>query len=109
MQHVENVAGAEACGALKNVVALGAEVSDGTGFGSNTKAAFMLLFGTSVCDHTFFESCGIADLVTKFFRDRNRKCAEVFTNIVMAEDHTGSSKNPQDGDEICLTEKYCKR
>eukprot|EP00593_Proboscia_inermis_P012257 CAMPEP_0171310782 /NCGR_PEP_ID=MMETSP0816-20121228/20983_1 /TAXON_ID=420281 /ORGANISM="Proboscia inermis, Strain CCAP1064/1" /LENGTH=96 /DNA_ID=CAMNT_0011795119 /DNA_START=49 /DNA_END=336 /DNA_ORIENTATION=+ len=93
VQHIEDVAGAEACGALKNVVALGAEFSDSTGLSSNTKAAFMLFCGTSVCDYTFFESFRMVDLITTCFGDRNRKCAEEFSNIVLAEDHTGSSEN----------------
>uniref|UniRef100_A0A669E812 Glycerol-3-phosphate dehydrogenase [NAD(+)] n=1 Tax=Oreochromis niloticus TaxID=8128 RepID=A0A669E812_ORENI len=54
----------EICGALKNIVAVGAGFCDGLGFGDNTKAAVI--------------SCGVADLITTCYGGRNRKVAEAF-------------------------------
>ncbi|XP_073147944.1 glycerol-3-phosphate dehydrogenase [NAD(+)]-like isoform X3 [Henckelia pumila] len=63
---VQDMEGVELCGTLKNVVAIAAGFVDGLKMGNNTK------------DSTFFESCGVADLITTCLGGRNRKCADAF-------------------------------
>uniref|UniRef100_A0A4W5NNR8 Glycerol-3-phosphate dehydrogenase [NAD(+)] n=1 Tax=Hucho hucho TaxID=62062 RepID=A0A4W5NNR8_9TELE len=65
----------EICGALKNIVAVGAGFCDGLGFGDNTKAAVIRL---RLMEMIAF-SCGVADLITTCYGGRNRKVAEAFT------------------------------
>lgn len=80
-----DVAGVELGGSLKNIIALGAGISDGMGFGDNAKAALMTRGITEMCrlgstlgaDLTTFSGLtGIGDLIVTCtsMHSRNRRC-----------------------------------
>jgi glycerol-3-phosphate dehydrogenase (NAD+) len=86
---VTDIAGVQICSALKNVVALAAGFVDGLGLRTNSKSAIIRIgfqeirrfakqFYNGVADSTFFESCGIADLIATCSSGRNRLGAEIF-------------------------------
>eukprot|EP01134_Creolimax_fragrantissima_P003359 CFRG3359T1 len=87
---VNDVEGAELAGTLKNIVAVAAGFVDGCNLGHNAKAAIlreglkeMRLFAKSmfatVRDETFYESCGIADLIATCCGGRNHMVSMAFS------------------------------
>lgn len=81
----EDIVGVELGGALKNIIALGAGISDGMKFGDNAKAAIMTRGITEICRlgvsvganvNTFSGLTGIGDLIVTCtsMHSRNRRC-----------------------------------
>ncbi len=81
----DDTIGVELGGALKNIIALGAGISDGMGFGDNAKAAMMTrgiaeisrlgaAMGADI--HTFSGLSGVGDLIVTCtsMHSRNRRC-----------------------------------
>ncbi len=80
-----DVIGVELGGSLKNIIAIGAGIADGLGFGDNTKAALMTrgmneiaLLGETIgaSKETFRGLSGIGDLIVTCtsMHSRNRRC-----------------------------------
>lgn len=95
----EDLAGVELGGALKNIIALGAGISDGLGFGDNAKAAMMtrgitemtrlgLTMGADM--KTFSGLTGIGDLIVTCtsMHSRNRRCGILIGEGVNPEEAT---------------------
>ena len=81
----DDVVGVELGGALKNIIALGAGISDGIGFGDNAKAALMTRGITEITrlgialgskKETFAGLTGVGDLIVTCtsMHSRNRRC-----------------------------------
>lgn len=86
---VPDIAGVQICGALKNVVAMAAGFCDGMKLGTNTKSAiirigfeeirlFASIFFSGILEDTYYESAGMADMITTCFGGRNVRCAAEF-------------------------------
>jgi glycerol-3-phosphate dehydrogenase (NAD+) len=85
----DNIVAVEVCGALKNVIGVGAGFVDALECGNNTKCAIirlglmeMMAFAKEFYDcqnkDVFFESCGIADLVTTCYGGRHARLGKLF-------------------------------
>ena len=92
-----DIIGVEVGGALKNVIALGAGISDGLGFGDNTKAAIMtrgiaeiarLGIGLGAVPQTFAGLAGIGDLIVTCgsTHSRNRRAGILIGQGMALED-----------------------
>lgn len=89
VQVIADVEGAEMAGALKNVVAIAAGLADGCHLGENAKAViirqgltemrnFAKAMFPTVRDETFFEACGVADLIASCYGGRNHRIGKAF-------------------------------
>ena len=93
----DDVCGVELGGSLKNIIALGAGISDGIGFGDNAKAALMTRGITEMCRlgqalgadvATFSGLTGIGDLIVTCtsMHSRNRRCGIMIGEGMKPED-----------------------
>ena len=129
-----DVLGVELGGALKNVVALGAGISDGMGYGDNTRAALMtrgitemarLGAGMGARRDTFFGLTGIGDLIVTCTsrHSRNHRCGvmigegvppqEAIDRVGMVVEGVPTAKAARElsrklGVEMPITEAICR-
>jgi glycerol-3-phosphate dehydrogenase (NAD(P)+) len=118
----EDIRGVELGGSLKNVIAIGAGISDGAGFGDNTKAAIMtrgiaeitrLGIAMGAEPRTFAGLSGIGDLIvtcmSRHSRNRyvgeqvgkGRKLSDVLKDMVMVAEGVQTTESTRD-----LARKY---
>src|SRR6267378_562180 len=113
----EDIRGVELAGSIKNVIAIGAGIADGAGFGDNTKAAIMTrataelsrlgsLMGAQ--QRTFAGLSGIGDLIatcmSKHSRNRfvgeeigkGRKLSDVLAEMVMVAEGVATTRSVHD-------------
>ena len=109
----DDIIGVELGGALKNIIAIASGISDGLGFGSNTKAALMtrglaeiqrLGLKLGAKRETFSGLAGMGDLITtcisKFSRNRfvgeelgkGKTMDEILNNMVMVAEGVNTTK-----------------
>src|ERR1041385_3398350 len=112
-----DIQGVELAGSIKNVIAIGAGIADGAGFGDNTKAAIMTRATAEIArlgsvlgaqPRTFAGLSGIGDLiatcVSKHSRNRHvgeqigrgRKLREVLSEMVMVAEGVATTKSVHD-------------
>jgi glycerol-3-phosphate dehydrogenase (NAD(P)+) len=103
-----DVVGIELGGALKNIIAIAAGISDGLGFKTNTKAALlarglaeMVRFGKSqgALEETLFGLSGLGDMITTSFspNSRNRTLGEEIGGGLKLEDILKSKNSVAEG------------
>ncbi len=113
----EDIKGVELAGSVKNVIAIGAGIADGAGFGDNTKAAIMTratveiarlgkVFGAR--PETFAGLSGIGDLIvtcmSKHSRNRHvgeeigkgRKLSDILSEMVMVAEGVATTRSIHD-------------
>mmetsp|Transcript_18453 Transcript_18453/g.31018 ORF Transcript_18453/g.31018 Transcript_18453/m.31018 type:complete len:474 (+) Transcript_18453:80-1501(+) len=101
-QCTTDVSTVELCGALKNIIAVGAGLCDGMGATSSTKAALLrqgLQEMAQFCQYfdesgsfqmnTLLLSAGVADLIVTCYSGRNRKCGAEFARRVTSASQGG--------------------
>lgn len=100
--------GVELGGALKNVIAIAAGISDGLGFGDNTKAALLtrglaemtrLGVALGAKRETFYGLAGVGDLITTGFsvHGRNRKMGELLGKGMKLEEALNTTEMVAEG------------
>jgi glycerol-3-phosphate dehydrogenase (NAD(P)+) len=113
----DDIRGVELAGSIKNVIAIGAGIADGAGFGDNTKAAIMTRatvelsrLGTvmGAQQRTFAGLSGIGDLIatcmSKHSRNRHvgeeigrgRKLRDVLADMVMVAEGVATTRSVHD-------------
>lgn len=116
----DEIIGIELGGALKNVFAIPAGVSDGFGLGDNSKAALvtrslaeLVRLGTAMGGHarTFYGLSGAGDLIATCFspHSRNRKVGEQLGRGLALEQITSSMKMVAEGVPTTKSAHECAR